>query len=98
MTIELNLAQTILLFIILGINLAAFIYMGIDKAKAINSSKTRIPEVRLLFLAICFCAIGVFAGMIIFRHKIRTFYFYTGIPVAIIENISLFYMINNFIS
>lgn len=77
-------------------NIAAFVYMGLDKTQAINKGR-RIPEARLLFLSICFCALGVWLGMSFFRHKTRKIYFVIGIPLALAENISLMYLIYHFL-
>jgi uncharacterized membrane protein YsdA (DUF1294 family) len=93
---ELTIYQIIILFIFSLINIFAFIYMGIDKARAI-SNKRRIKEAHLLFLAICFCAFGVLLGMLVFRHKIRKFYFFIGVPIALIENLSVLFVINYYI-
>lgn len=70
----------------LAINLFALIAMYVDKHKAIDQER-RIPEGKLLFWAIAFGALGVLLGMWWFRHKIRTWYFYLGVPLALIENI-----------
>lgn len=74
------------LSVYLLINLFAFTAMYWDKQKAIDQSR-RIPEGQLLFWAMAFGALGVGLGMLCFRHKIRTWYFYLGIPLALIENI-----------
>lgn len=92
MDIELNLSQTILISIYLLINIIAFAYIGVDKAKAINK-KRRIPEAHLLFLAIMFCSLGTLLGMLIFRHKTRKVYFFFGVPIALIGNISTLYLL-----
>lgn len=70
------------------INLFALAAMYWDKQKAIDQLR-RIPEGKLLFWAMAFGALGVGLGMLCFRHKIRTWYFYLGIPLALIENIIL---------
>ncbi len=86
----------ILASVYLVMNMAAFIYMGLDKAQAINKGR-RIPEAQLLFLSICFCALGVWLGMSFFRHKTRKIYFSLGAPLALAENLSLIYLIYIFI-
>ena len=68
------------------INLFAFIAMYRDKQKAIDQSR-RIPEDKLLFWAMAFGALGVGLGMLLFRHKIRTWYFYLGAHLALAENL-----------
>lgn len=92
MTIEFDLykffhSPTVYLVILyLAVNLFALIAMYADKRKAINEER-RIPEGKLLFWAIAFGALGVLFGMWWFRHKIRTWYFYLGVPLALVENI-----------
>ncbi|MCX6786015.1 MAG: DUF1294 domain-containing protein [Candidatus Komeilibacteria bacterium] len=73
-------------FLYLIINLSAFLSMWRDKHRAIDQNR-RIPEVKLLFWAMAFGALGVGLGMICFRHKIRTWYFYLGVPLALVNNI-----------
>ena len=92
MSIELNALQISFLSVYFFINIIAFIYMGIDKSKAMGD-KRRVPEVHFLFLSILFCALGVLLGMIIFRHKIRNLYFFIGVPVALVGNISIIYLL-----
>ena len=88
MNIELNILQIIGLSIFFIINIFAFVYMGIDKAKAINN-KRRVPEVHFLFLAIMFCALGILVGILVFRHKIRDICFVIGVPVTLFGNLSI---------
>jgi uncharacterized membrane protein YsdA (DUF1294 family) len=96
MNIVLSYYQIFLLAVWSLINVVAFVYMGIDKARAL-SNKRRVPEAHLLFLAIMFCAFGVLAGMIVFRHKIRNIYFAIGVPIVLVENFCLLYLVNWFI-
>ncbi|MBD3247881.1 DUF1294 domain-containing protein [Candidatus Falkowbacteria bacterium] len=77
----------------LFVNLVVFVYMGIDKARAVRRSR-RVPEAHFLFLAICFCALGIWLGMLAFRHKTRKAYFTLGVPLALAENISFVYLIS----
>ncbi|MCX6784735.1 MAG: DUF1294 domain-containing protein [Candidatus Komeilibacteria bacterium] len=70
----------------LAVNLFALVAMYRDKRKAINDER-RIPEVKLLFWAIAFGALGVLLGMWWFRHKINAWYFYLGVPLALVENV-----------
>ncbi|MFA6304199.1 MAG: DUF1294 domain-containing protein [Patescibacteria group bacterium] len=75
-----------ILAVYLAINLFAFLAMWWDKQKSIDHNR-RIPEGKLLFWAMAFGALGVGLGMLCFRHKIRTWYFYLGVPLALMTNI-----------
>ena len=61
------------------INLVSFIFMGIDKQKAIKG-KWRIPEKRLFLIALIGGSIGGILGMYVFRHKTRHRKFNFGFP------------------
>jgi uncharacterized membrane protein YsdA (DUF1294 family) len=53
-----------------GLNLVAFAAFGIDKARA-RRGERRIPESRLLLLALAGGTPGAYAGRRAFRHKTR---------------------------
>jgi uncharacterized membrane protein YsdA (DUF1294 family) len=74
-------------------NIVTFLVMGIDKYKACRD-RWRIKESRLITLAFLFGSIGIFAGMLVFRHKIRKPLFLVMIPIAIIVNVLLLSLIN----
>jgi uncharacterized membrane protein YsdA (DUF1294 family) len=81
----------VLLFVYIAINLLSFVIIFIDKIKSKRKGTKRISEGKLFFLATTFGALGVYVGMFTFRHKTRKWYFFIGIPLLIIQNISLFY-------
>ena len=83
----------ILVIIYFIINIIAFLIMLIDKIKSRNTGAERISEGMLFFLAAAFAAIGVYVGMFTFRHKTRKWYFLIGIPLLIIQNIALVYLV-----
>lgn len=60
------------------INVITFIAFGWDKQKA-RQGGWRIPERTLLLLALFGGSVGAWAGMKVFRHKIRKGRFKTGI-------------------
>lgn len=68
-------------------NIITFFLYGIDKWKA-KHHKWRIPERVLLFAAIC-GVFGAFAGMCLFRHKIRKPKFYLGVPLIFLLELIL---------
>jgi uncharacterized membrane protein YsdA (DUF1294 family) len=53
---------------LIGVNLAALLAYGYDKAVA-GSGRTRVPEAVLLGLALIGGSPGAFVGMLVFRHK-----------------------------
>ena len=87
------------LLIVFGlINLGAFLLMLWDKAQSAKKGADRISEGMLFFMAIAFGGIGVYAGMMAFRHKTRKWYFILGVPLAIVENYATFVLISNFLT
>ena len=46
-------------------------------------------------MAVMFGSIGVYLGMLAFRHKTRKWYFLIGIPMLFLENLALLYLIYN---
>lgn len=74
-------------------NLIPFLMMAYDKRISRRGGETeRIPEGLLFFMAAAFGAIGVYLGMLAFRHKTRKWYFLLGIPLLILENIATVYL------
>lgn len=64
----------------IGINIVAFLLMGIDKYKAIHNLY-RIPENSLLAVAIVGGVFGEMAGMYFFHHKTLHKKFSIGLPL-----------------
>lgn len=83
----------IILSIFLTINLIAFFLMLLDKTKSRNSNSERISEGMLFFMATVFGSVGVYAGMFVFRHKTRKWYFVIGIPLLIVQNSAFLYLV-----
>ena len=61
------------------INLAGFAITAFDKQKA-RKRKWRTPEKTFFLIALLGGAPGVYAAMLLFRHKTRHWYFVLGIP------------------
>ena len=76
-----------------SINFLAFIIMLADKIKSARTGKRRISEGLLFFMAAAFGSIGVYAGMFFFRHKTKKWYFLLGMPLLIIQNLAMVYLI-----
>lgn len=75
------------------VNMVAFLIMFLDKIKSKKEGAERISEGMLFFMATIFGSVGVFAGMFVFRHKTRKWYFMVGIPLLIVQNIALLYSV-----
>jgi uncharacterized membrane protein YsdA (DUF1294 family) len=83
---------SIVITILATINLLAFIWVGIDKKRSVQNNE-RVPEVYLFLIAIMFASLGVFFGMLFFRHKTRKIYFLLGIGLLIIEQALLLFLL-----
>ena len=80
------------IYFIIGWNLLVFILFGIDKYKAIKG-KWRISEKTLIISSFCLGAIGGVLGMITFSHKTKHLKFKLLLPLAIIVNIAIVYIV-----
>lgn len=76
----------VLLIYYATVNIMLFFLMGIDKSKA-KKHKWRISESALLTLSIAGGAVGGFAGMYLFRHKTKKFYFHIIFSIALLLHI-----------
>ncbi len=77
---------------LLGINVVAFLAFFADKAKA-KLHRWRIPEATLLMLCVLGGSVGGLLGMLLFRHKIRKPAFYVGVPMILIIQIIVLFVI-----
>lgn len=76
-----------LLYLVI-LNIAGFISMGIDKAKA-KKHAWRIPEKTLFLIAILGGSLGSILGMQVFRHKTKHKSFMIGMPVIFLVEAGL---------
>jgi uncharacterized membrane protein YsdA (DUF1294 family) len=83
-----------ILFII-TINLIAFLVMLYDKIRSRKTGAKRISEGKLFFMATAFGSVGVYLGMFVFRHKVKKWYFLTGIPLIMLQNVALIYLVSS---
>ena len=81
-------AITLIIVYLAVINFISFIVMGVDKHKA-RKRAWRIPESTLFVLALIGGSIGSIAGMHLFHHKTRHWYFLYGMPAILIIQILL---------
>jgi len=79
---------TIIIGYFVIVNIAGFMSMGIDKAKAIHN-KWRIPEKTLFIIAMIGGSIGSIMGMQMFRHKTKHNKFTIGMPAILFVQITL---------
>ena len=80
------------LIYLIGINLAGFIIMGVDKKRAIRGA-WRISEASLFLTAIFGGSLGCILGMQHFRHKTKHLYFKYGMPAILVVQILLFILL-----
>lgn len=81
----------IVIAVIAGINILAFVLWGIDKEKA-KKGKWRISESLLLSLALFGGSFGALLGMLVFRHKTQKWQFKLGVPVCLMYQFGLVLM------
>lgn len=84
--------KLILIIWLVLINLIAFVMFGDDKKRAKNG-RWRIPERRLFLSALLGGSLGALAGMKLFRHKTKHWYFRLGIPLILLLQIGLFFLL-----
>lgn len=84
--------MTYFLIYLAAVNFAAFVMYGIDKRKAIRG-KWRTPESVLLGVAVIGGSLGAWAGMYVFRHKTRYKKFVIGVPLVIIFQAAVFFLV-----
>ena len=82
----------ILLVYLLLMNIIGLLIMGIDKSRA-RRNKWRIPEKVLFGVSLLGGSIGTWAGMYIFHHKTRRWYFVVGMPAILVVQIVLAYLL-----
>jgi uncharacterized membrane protein YsdA (DUF1294 family) len=70
------------------VNVAAFLAQGLDKWRAKRNS-TRIRERTLLLMGLPFGALGMWAGMLVFRHKTDKTSFLVWAVLVTIANVAL---------
>ena len=74
---------------LLIVNLIALFLMWRDKRLAKKENARRIPEKTLFLSALLGGSVGAIAGMQLFRHKTKHWYFVVGMPVILLAQIAL---------
>lgn len=81
-----------IVYILIGWNVITFIMMAVDKYKSMHN-QWRISEQALLTSAFVMGGLGSLAGSIIFRHKTKKWKFRILLPVALLFNLSVIFLI-----
>ena len=79
------------------VNTMAFLLILWDKTQSRKNGAERISEGMLFFMATLFGSVGVYLGMLVFRHKTRKWYFVIGIPMLILENLAFLSLVSQYI-
>ena len=70
------------------INAATFAVYGVDKRRA-RRGAWRVPEKTLFLLPLLGGSVGALAGMRVFHHKTKHWYFVWGIPLILLAQMAL---------
>ena len=83
----------IVIIYLVVVNIAGFLMMGIDKLKA-KKNAWRVPEKTLFAVSIIGGSIGTWAGMYVFRHKTKHWYFVIGMPmILVLQIVAIWYLL-----
>jgi len=80
--------MNILIIYLAAANLTGLLIMGLDKKRA-KEGGWRIPEKTLFLVSFLGGSLGTLAGMYIFRHKTRHWYFVVGMPLILVFHLAL---------
>lgn len=86
--------KTYLILLLIWNIIVMFTY-GIDKLNA-KRGKRRIREATLLLIAFLFGGIGAIFGMVLFNHKTSKIKFRICVPIFVVLNAILIFLINSF--
>lgn len=78
----------IIFLYLLIINAVGLLYMLADKHRA-RKNLWRIPESRLILIAVIGGSIGIYSGMQLARHKTKHPKFFIGVPVIMALQLTL---------
>ena len=82
---------------VLVVNIVGFVMMGVDKSRA-RRGAWRISEASLFLVAAIGGSLGCIAGMQVFRHKTKHWYFKYGMPgICVLQIVVLMLLIKMFL-
>ncbi len=81
--------ELIIVIYLIIINIIGAAVMGIDKSRA-KRKAWRIPERTLFLVSLLGGSIGTWAGMYLFHHKSKHWYFVVGMPLILVIQILVF--------
>jgi uncharacterized membrane protein YsdA (DUF1294 family) len=84
--------KTVIIVYLAFMNILGLALMGIDKRKA-KAHAWRIPEKTLFLASLLGGSVGTWAGMYLFRHKTKHWYFVVGMPLILLIQIGLAYFL-----
>ena len=87
-----GLLTKVLIIWLLIITVLTFILCAADKFAA-KKQMRRVPEKTFFLLSALGGSIGMYAGMLTFRHKTQHWYFKYGIPAIIVAQVALLIVI-----
>ncbi len=80
------------------INILSFSLVAYDKRRSVGGAgKDRLPEGILFFAGAACGSPGLYLAMLLFRHKTRKWYFQLGIPLLILQNVAVVYVVIKYI-
>ncbi|MBO5522623.1 MAG: DUF1294 domain-containing protein [Roseburia sp.] len=77
-----------MIYYVVIMNILGFLLMGADKRRA-RKHLWRISEKSLFLCSLLGGSIGTWAGMYVFRHKTRHWYFVVGMPLILAVQVVL---------
>ncbi len=86
--------RVILAIVLVFMNLLSFLLFYVDKQRAIRH-EWRISEKTLFLSAIAGGSVGAIAGMYVFHHKTRHWYFVIGMPAILVVHAVILYLLWN---
>lgn len=90
-----NIFWSVLIYLLI-MNIIGLFMMGIDKSKA-KRHAWRIPEKTLFIVSAIGGSIGTWAGMYLFRHKTKHWYFVIGMPAILVVHIAIAVFVFNYL-
>jgi uncharacterized membrane protein YsdA (DUF1294 family) len=79
------------------VNIASWVFIYVDKKKAVKRKPFRVPEGTFILFSLVGGALGALLGIYIHRHKTKHLRFTLGIPILLLLNIILFGLLFKYI-